>query len=149
MSMQFSLWQNLLLGLAISKATFNLEQLQDSPPSLAYTVKAWVRSLSEILDRSRCKIDYCFQAYLLLYRNSGSVFFFEYRANLKSHQILGTVSLGTGVLTDIVTATALCYYLNKLRTGHEKYVYASFRRLELLTIVSVLILWSDVWVDMP
>ncbi|KAJ2913365.1 hypothetical protein MD484_g7047, partial [Candolleomyces efflorescens] len=30
---------------------------------------------------------------------------------------LGTVSLGTGVATDVITATALCYFLNKLRTG--------------------------------
>ncbi|PFH51226.1 hypothetical protein AMATHDRAFT_191716 [Amanita thiersii Skay4041] len=34
-------------------------------------------------------------------------------------KILGSVSLGTGVLTDIVTAAALCYYLNKLRTGYK------------------------------
>ncbi|KAL9711389.1 hypothetical protein Ac2012v2_005935 [Leucoagaricus gongylophorus] len=34
-------------------------------------------------------------------------------------QILGTVSLGTGVLTDIVTAATLCYFLNRLRTGHR------------------------------
>lgn len=30
---------------------------------------------------------------------------------------LGTVSLGTGVATDVVTAIALCYFLNRLRTG--------------------------------
>ncbi|KAF6757327.1 hypothetical protein DFP72DRAFT_890877 [Ephemerocybe angulata] len=30
---------------------------------------------------------------------------------------LGTVSLGTGVATDIVTAVSLCYFLNRLRTG--------------------------------
>ncbi|KAF8994484.1 hypothetical protein BDQ17DRAFT_1366867 [Cyathus striatus] len=33
-------------------------------------------------------------------------------------QVLGTVSLGVGVLTDIVTAASLCYYLNRLRTGY-------------------------------
>ncbi|TEB20129.1 hypothetical protein FA13DRAFT_1645385 [Coprinellus micaceus] len=30
---------------------------------------------------------------------------------------LGTISLGVGVATDIVTAVALCFFLNKLRTG--------------------------------
>ncbi|KAF5348604.1 hypothetical protein D9756_009579 [Leucocoprinus leucothites] len=34
-------------------------------------------------------------------------------------QVLGTISLGTGVLTDIVTAATLCYFLNRLRTGHQ------------------------------
>jgi len=35
------------------------------------------------------------------------------------HQLLtlGTISLGVGVFTDVVTAAALCYYLQKLRTG--------------------------------
>ncbi|PPQ85170.1 hypothetical protein CVT25_004177 [Psilocybe cyanescens] len=32
-------------------------------------------------------------------------------------QTLGTVSLGVGVVTDIITAGALCLYLNRLRTG--------------------------------
>ncbi|KIY46700.1 hypothetical protein FISHEDRAFT_46852 [Fistulina hepatica ATCC 64428] len=36
--------------------------------------------------------------------------------NLK---VLGTTSLGVGVLTDIVTATALCFYLSRMRTGHS------------------------------
>lgn len=35
-------------------------------------------------------------------------------------QVLGTISLGVGVLTDIVTALALCYFLNKLRTGYRQ-----------------------------
>ncbi|KAJ3860824.1 hypothetical protein EV359DRAFT_74996 [Lentinula novae-zelandiae] len=34
--------------------------------------------------------------------------------------VLGTISLGVGVLTDIVTALALCYFLNKLRTGYRQ-----------------------------
>ncbi|KXN83367.1 hypothetical protein AN958_01504 [Leucoagaricus sp. SymC.cos] len=34
-------------------------------------------------------------------------------------QVLGTVSLGTGVLTDIVTAATLCFFLNRLRTGYQ------------------------------
>lgn len=34
-------------------------------------------------------------------------------------QTLGTISLATGVATDIVTAFALCYFLNKLRTGYS------------------------------
>ncbi|KAF9451820.1 hypothetical protein P691DRAFT_806472 [Macrolepiota fuliginosa MF-IS2] len=34
-------------------------------------------------------------------------------------QILGSVSLGTGVLTDVVTAATLCFFLNRLRTGHK------------------------------
>lgn len=33
-------------------------------------------------------------------------------------QTLGTVSLATGVCTDVVIALALCYYLNRLRTGY-------------------------------
>lgn len=32
-------------------------------------------------------------------------------------QALGTISLGVGVCTDIVTAGALCFFLNRLRTG--------------------------------
>jgi len=36
-----------------------------------------------------------------------------------SLETLGTISLATGVATDLVTAVALCYFLNKLRTGHE------------------------------
>ncbi|PPQ64158.1 hypothetical protein CVT24_008793 [Panaeolus cyanescens] len=32
-------------------------------------------------------------------------------------QTLGTISLATGVTTDFVIAVALCYYLNRLRTG--------------------------------
>ncbi|TFK27562.1 hypothetical protein FA15DRAFT_754145 [Coprinopsis marcescibilis] len=32
-------------------------------------------------------------------------------------QILGTVSLATGVATDIITAAALCYFVSSLRTG--------------------------------
>ncbi|RDB14778.1 hypothetical protein Hypma_016442 [Hypsizygus marmoreus] len=34
-------------------------------------------------------------------------------------QTLGTISLATGVATDVVTAAALCYFLNKLRTGYK------------------------------
>ncbi|PBK59756.1 hypothetical protein ARMSODRAFT_966707 [Armillaria solidipes] len=33
---------------------------------------------------------------------------------------LGSTSLGVGVLTDLVTAISLCYFLNKLRTGYHK-----------------------------
>ncbi|KAF8158031.1 hypothetical protein B0H34DRAFT_707237 [Crassisporium funariophilum] len=32
-------------------------------------------------------------------------------------QTLGTISLGFGVITDIITAGALCFFLNRLRTG--------------------------------
>jgi len=35
-------------------------------------------------------------------------------------RFLGTASLSVGVLTDIVIAAALCYFLNKLRTGYHK-----------------------------
>ncbi|KAL0580459.1 hypothetical protein V5O48_001529 [Marasmius crinis-equi] len=35
-------------------------------------------------------------------------------------RVLGTVALGVGVLTDIVIAMALCYYLNRLRTGYRQ-----------------------------
>ena len=34
-------------------------------------------------------------------------------------KLLGTVSLATGVATDIVTAFSLCYFLNNLRTGYK------------------------------
>ncbi|KAJ8085157.1 hypothetical protein PM082_003941 [Marasmius tenuissimus] len=33
---------------------------------------------------------------------------------------LGTIALAVGVLTDIVIAIALCYFLNKLRTGYQR-----------------------------
>jgi hypothetical protein len=33
-----------------------------------------------------------------------------------SHQTIGSLALGVGVITDISIATALCYYLQKLRT---------------------------------
>ncbi|KAK0187650.1 hypothetical protein F5146DRAFT_1141111 [Armillaria mellea] len=35
-------------------------------------------------------------------------------------RVLGSTSLGVGVLTDMVTAISLCYFLNKLRTGYHK-----------------------------
>ncbi|KAJ3819499.1 hypothetical protein F5880DRAFT_1510104 [Lentinula raphanica] len=35
-------------------------------------------------------------------------------------RVLGTVSLGVGVLADITTALSLCYFLNKLRTGYRQ-----------------------------
>ncbi|KAJ4467247.1 hypothetical protein J3R30DRAFT_3849561 [Lentinula aciculospora] len=35
-------------------------------------------------------------------------------------RVYGTISLGVGVLTDIVTALSLCYFLNKLRTGYRQ-----------------------------
>ncbi|KAF5364577.1 hypothetical protein D9758_005642 [Tetrapyrgos nigripes] len=38
---------------------------------------------------------------------------------LHNNKTLGTTSLGIGVLTDIVTAASLCYFLNRLRTGHR------------------------------
>jgi len=41
-------------------------------------------------------------------------------------QILGTVSLATGVLTDVVTAATLCFFLNKLRTGYRTCVAFGF-----------------------
>ncbi|TFK34806.1 hypothetical protein BDQ12DRAFT_340045 [Crucibulum laeve] len=34
-------------------------------------------------------------------------------------QTLGTISLGVGVLTDVSTSGALCFYLNRLRTGYQ------------------------------
>ena len=38
----------------------------------------------------------------------------------KAQQIVGTMSLAFGALTDIVTAIALCYFLQGLRTGYAK-----------------------------
>lgn len=37
-------------------------------------------------------------------------------------KLIGSVSLGFGVLTDVLTAAALTYYLLQLRTGHHQYV---------------------------
>jgi len=34
--------------------------------------------------------------------------------------MLGTISLSIGVLTDIVVAVSLCYFLNRLRTGYKQ-----------------------------
>ncbi|EDR02355.1 uncharacterized protein LACBIDRAFT_332417 [Laccaria bicolor S238N-H82] len=34
-------------------------------------------------------------------------------------QTLGTISLGCGVLTDVITAGALCFFLQRLRTGYS------------------------------
>ncbi|KAG7441109.1 uncharacterized protein BT62DRAFT_937351 [Guyanagaster necrorhizus] len=35
-------------------------------------------------------------------------------------RVLGTVALGLGVVTDVLTAAALCYFLNRFRTGHAR-----------------------------
>ncbi|PFH51227.1 hypothetical protein AMATHDRAFT_59512 [Amanita thiersii Skay4041] len=35
-------------------------------------------------------------------------------------KLIATIALASGVGTDVLTATALCYYLRKLRTGHRK-----------------------------
>ncbi|KAK7448466.1 hypothetical protein VKT23_013728 [Stygiomarasmius scandens] len=37
-------------------------------------------------------------------------------ANLR---VMGTIALGLGAATDILTALSLCYFLSKLRTGHK------------------------------
>ncbi|TFY62472.1 hypothetical protein EVJ58_g3850 [Rhodofomes roseus] len=37
-------------------------------------------------------------------------------------KVVGTISLGLGVATDIVTALALCYFLRNLRTGDDSLV---------------------------
>ncbi|KAJ6612011.1 hypothetical protein B0H10DRAFT_335774 [Mycena sp. CBHHK59/15] len=34
-------------------------------------------------------------------------------------KLLGTISLGLGVFTDVVTAAALCFFLSRLRTGYH------------------------------
>ncbi|KAF8886199.1 hypothetical protein BD779DRAFT_1531450 [Infundibulicybe gibba] len=34
-------------------------------------------------------------------------------------RVLGSISLATGAVTDIITAVSLCYFLNKLRTGYS------------------------------
>ncbi|KAF8349581.1 hypothetical protein F5887DRAFT_501924 [Amanita rubescens] len=34
-------------------------------------------------------------------------------------RIYGTAALATGVSTDVITASALCYFLHKMRTGHK------------------------------
>ncbi|KAE9396596.1 hypothetical protein BT96DRAFT_996599 [Gymnopus androsaceus JB14] len=35
-------------------------------------------------------------------------------------RVLGTTTLGVGMLTDIITALSLCYFLNRLRTGYHQ-----------------------------
>ncbi|KAJ3985318.1 hypothetical protein F5890DRAFT_1553275 [Lentinula detonsa] len=47
---------------------------------------------------------------------SGRIF----RSEITRPQVLGTTSLGVGVLTDVITASSLCYFLNKLRTGYRQ-----------------------------
>jgi len=41
-------------------------------------------------------------------------------AVLPNLKLLASLSLGAGVLTDIFTACALCYFLRKFRTGHKR-----------------------------
>ena len=38
----------------------------------------------------------------------------------KRLQVIATLSLGSGVITDITIALALCYFLRKLKTGFRK-----------------------------
>lgn len=65
-----------------------------------------------------------FLAYMLSV-NSGSVAIPYYSRYCISfvvvHKTLGTISLATGVFTDIVTALSLCYYLSRFRTGIPAY----------------------------
>ena len=46
--------------------------------------------------------------------------------------MVGTISLATGVATDIVTAGALCYFLNKLRTGYTTFVLSNLSDSDVL-----------------
>ncbi|KAJ7058372.1 hypothetical protein C8F01DRAFT_1255522 [Mycena amicta] len=43
-----------------------------------------------------------------------------YFATLPNLKVIASLSLGAGVLTDVVIAFALCYFLRKLRTGHKR-----------------------------
>jgi hypothetical protein len=47
---------------------------------------------------------------------------------LDQTKLYGTVALATGVTTDVVTASSLCYFLHRLRTGYKKYVVAPLYR---------------------
>jgi len=40
--------------------------------------------------------------------------------NLPNLKVLASFSLGAGVLTDVFTACALCFFLRKFRTGHKR-----------------------------
>ena len=42
---------------------------------------------------------------------------------LASHtfsKVIGTVALGLGMATDVMTAAALCWFLRNLKTGYSK-----------------------------
>ncbi|KAF7768668.1 hypothetical protein Agabi119p4_7911 [Agaricus bisporus var. burnettii] len=61
---------------------------------------------------------------VLTYTQLGLAIYYSYKAFMlpslfaaSSLRVLGSVSLGTGVLTDVTTAVTLCIYLNRLRTG--------------------------------
>ncbi|KAI0632215.1 hypothetical protein C8Q77DRAFT_909353 [Trametes polyzona] len=41
-------------------------------------------------------------------------------ANIADMKVVGTLSLGLGMATDVVIAAALCFFLRNLRTGHRK-----------------------------
>ncbi|KAJ7445041.1 hypothetical protein FB451DRAFT_1293185 [Mycena latifolia] len=43
-----------------------------------------------------------------------------YLTSLPNLKLLASLSLGAGVLTDIFTACALCWFLRKFRTGHKR-----------------------------
>ncbi|KAL0069442.1 hypothetical protein AAF712_003467, partial [Marasmius tenuissimus] len=35
-------------------------------------------------------------------------------------KLVASLSLGSGALTDVITAATLCYYLRKLKTGYKE-----------------------------
>lgn len=43
-------------------------------------------------------------------------------------RVLGTIALALGAANDIAIAAALCYFLNRLRTGYNKWVFEGFSR---------------------
>ena len=40
--------------------------------------------------------------------------------DIDSLKVIGSLSLGLGVATDIITAASLCWFLQGLRTGYSK-----------------------------
>ena len=51
-----------------------------------------------------------------------SSFLLESLRDIGNVKLIGTLSLGLGMATDVVIAASLCYFLGGLRTGHRKWV---------------------------
>lgn len=107
--------RSLLLSLVISNWFFLLS-------SSAFTAEAWVIQakypkitiLKEKIESFKLPSVYAVHQLQVGHFPSGLRF---QSLNAQFLQALGTISLGVGVCTDVVTAGALCFFLNRLRTG--------------------------------